>query len=146
MNQKNKSSSQNQNFVNNNKELFEIHIQITREITSKDGDTTIVHVFFTGHCDSPLFHGTTEQEGCDRQEYYPDGSCKIRAEYTLTGIDEGGESCYLHIVNQKKGNDWKPCVYTDSKTLAWLNNSTFTAALEHYTDGLTVHIFLDGTK
>lgn len=146
MNKKNKAASQIQKFMEENKELFEINIQITREISSKDGDTTIVRVYFTGSCDSPLFHGTIEQEGCDTQEYFSDGSCHIRAEYTLVGVDSVNDACCLYIVNQKKGNAWKPSVRTDSKTLAWLNDCTFTAELEHYSGGLTVRIFLDDTK
>ncbi len=146
MNERNHPASRIQKFTSENKELFEIHIQITREITSKDDDTTIVRVYFTGNCNSPLFHGKIEQEGCDTQKYYPDGSCNIRAEYTLVGMDSENDACCLYIVNQKKGNAWKPSIRTDSKALSWLNDCTFTAELEHYTGGLTVRIFLDDAK
>ena len=82
-------------------------------------------------------------EGCDAQEYCAEMGVKMRAEYTLKGLDACGENCSVHIVNQRAGAEWKPTVQTDSPALAWLNDADLTAVLEGGDRELTVRIFAD---
>lgn len=81
--------------------------------------------------------------GCDKQEYQGGVQTKIRAEYTLTGVDMDGKVCSIHIVNQKDGDKWKPVIETGSEALAWLNGADLTAVLEGEKGGLTVRIYAE---
>lgn len=128
-------------FLSGREEILSIRVIITHTETFVESDVQKNHVFFTGYCDTPYFQGTILPGACDEQEYRPDAPPKIRAEYTLTGLDNRGQACSVHIVNQKSGGDWKPAVETDSAALSWLNNADSTAVLEHDAKGLTVRIF-----
>jgi uncharacterized protein len=122
-------------------ELLTIHVVITDRETVSDGDCRKTRIYFTGYCDTEYFHGTVLPGGCDTQEHHMDKLTKVRAEYTLQGVDKEGEKCNIHIVNQKVNGEWKPALETDSKNLAWLNNADMTAVLEGGKEGPTVRIF-----
>ena len=128
-------------FLKGRKEIFTIRVIITHTENDVEGDVQKNNVYFTGYCDTEYFQGTIQPEGCDVQEYYSETDNKMRAEYTLTGLDYRGETCRIHIVNQKKDRDWKPSVQTDSTALEWLNHADLTAVLEYGNGGPTVRIF-----
>ena len=128
-------------FLKGRKEIFTIRVIITHTENDVEGDVQKNNVYFTGYCDTEYFQGTIQPEGCDVQEYYSETDNKMRAEYTLTGLDCRGETCRIHIVNQKKDRDWKPSVQTDSTALEWLNHADLTAVLEYGNVGPTVRIF-----
>lgn len=128
-------------FLKGRKEIFTIRVIITHTENDVEGDVQKNNVYFTGYCDTEYFQGTIQPEGCDVQEYYSETDNKMRAEYTLTGLDCRGETCRIHIVNQKKDRDWKPSVQTDSTALEWLNHADLTAVLEYGNGGPTVRIF-----
>lgn len=128
-------------FLLERKEILAIRVIITHSESVIDGDYGKTNIYFTGYCDSDYFHGTILPGGCDAQEYYKDMLIKIRAEYTLQGIDMEGEQCNIHIVNQIVNGEWKPTITTDSKNLQWLNNADLTAVLEGSNEGPTVRIF-----
>lgn len=128
-------------FLFENREAFAVRIIITRSEETEEKGIRVTRVYFTGYCDSPLFQGVIEGEGCDRQEHCADGGRRLRAEYTLAGTDEEGVPCRIHIVNQWGDEGWTPVVTTDSRALAWMNDSSFAAALEHCPGGLTVRIY-----
>lgn len=65
----------------------------------------------------------------------------MRADYTFKGVDEVGEVCMLHVVNQWSETDWKPVIKTDSEKLSWINEADLTAVLEGDNMGLTVRIY-----
>ena len=71
---------------------------------------------------------------------------KIRAEYTLKGIDQNGKNCSVHIINQKNGDKWKPVIKTDSEALKWINDADLTAVLEMENGGPTVRIYADKNR
>lgn len=131
-------------FLADRREILTIRIIITHVESAMEGDTNKVNVFFTGYCDTEYFQGSVLPEGCDEQEYRLDVQTKMRAEYTLVGLDSNGEQCTIHIVNQKAGDDWKPVVQTDSAALAWMNHADLTAVLEYGDGGPTVRIFGEG--
>lgn len=128
-------------FLFENKEVLAVRVIVTRSEEAVEEGVPVSRVYFTGYCDSPLFQGVIEGEGCDRQEHCPDGSRRLRAEYTLAGMDADGVYCRIHIVNQWGDGDWMPLIKTDSRALAWMNDSAFAAALEHCPGGLTVRIY-----
>lgn len=130
-------------FLADRKEILTIRIIITHTESFTEDGISKADVFFTGYCDNEYFHGTILPGACDKQEYPANMPPRLRAEYTLTGLDHSGQFCSLHIVNQKDGIDWKPVIKTDSTALAWLNHADLTAVLELENAGnsLTVRIF-----
>lgn len=133
-------------FLEDRKEILTIRVIITHTESCMEGNLSKASIFFTGYCDNEYFRGTILPGACDTQEYPADMPPRIRAEYTLTGLDYCRQFCSLHIVNQKDGIDWKPVITTDSEALAWLNHANLTAVLEYENDGkgLTVRIFAQG--
>lgn len=129
-------------FLLERKEILTINVIITDVETIQDGDYRRTKIYFTGYCDTDYFHGAILPDGCDTQEYGLDEQIKIRAEYTLHGIDMENKKCSIHIVNQKDKDEWKPVIKTDSKNLEWLNSANLTAVLEHSKEGPTVRIFV----
>ena len=130
-------------FLANREEILSIRVVITHQESVTDGDVEKLNLFFTGYCDTEYFQGAVIPEGCDAQEYCRGVQTKMRAEYTLVGMDEQGRNCSIHIVNQREGEDFKPVVETDSLSLAWLNRADLTAVLEHGAGGPTVRIYAD---
>jgi len=128
-------------FLLERKELLTIRVIITNKESVTEGDYRKSKIYFTGYCDTGYFHGTILPGGCDTQDYYLDELKMVRAEYTLQGLDIEGETCNIHIVNQKVNGEWKPSLETDSKNLAWLNNGDLTAVLEGSKEGPVVRIF-----
>ncbi|NMA85527.1 MAG: prolyl oligopeptidase family serine peptidase [Epulopiscium sp.] len=122
-------------------ELLTIRVIITSRETVSEGDYRKSKIYFTGYCDTEYFHGTILPGGCDTQEYFLGELTKVRAEYTLQGIDMEGEKCNIHIINQKRNGEWKPAIETDSKNLAWFNNADLTAVIEGSKEGPTVRIY-----
>ncbi len=130
-------------FLADREEILTIQVFITHCEERGAGENWKNDVYFTGYCDTKYFKGAISPEGCDAQEYCAETGVKMRAEYTLTGIDDCGERCSVHIVNQRAGAEWKPVVQTDSPSLAWMNHADLTAVLEGGDGGLKVRIFAD---
>lgn len=130
-------------FLADREEILTIQVFITRCEERGAGEQWKNDVYFTGYCDTKYFKGVITPEGCDAQEYCAETGVKMRAEYTLTGLDPRGESCSVHVVNQRAGTEWKPIVQTDSRALAWMNHADLTAVLEGGDKELKVRIFAD---
>jgi len=128
-------------FLADREEILTIQVFITRCEERGAGEQWKNDVYFTGYCDTKYFRGAITPEGCDAQEYCAETGVKMRAEYTLTGLDVCGESCSVHVVNQRAGTEWKPVVQTDSRALAWMNHADLTAVLEGGDKELKVRIF-----
>lgn len=132
-----------QQFLADREEILTIQVFITRCEERGAGEQWKSDVYFTGYCDTKYFKGAISPEGCDAQEYCAEAGVRMRAEYTLTGIDDCGARCLVHIVNQRAGAEWKPVVQTDSPSLSWLNHADLTAVLEGGGGELKVRIFAD---
>lgn len=131
-----------EHFLDGKQELLTIQVIVTDyEVREKREDYGEAAVYFTGYCHQDTFKGCIIPEGVDIQKQYGDGPVVLRAEYTLVGTDQSGQKCYLHIINQKKGEHYKPEITTDSKELAFLTEADLTATLEDFPGGLTVRIF-----
>ncbi|MCM1027967.1 MAG: alpha/beta hydrolase [Roseburia sp.] len=131
-------------FLLEREELLTIRVIITYTESEERDDCRESRIYFTGYCDTELFHGTVLPGGCDTQKYYKDGSRDICADYTLEGLDRAGERCRIHIVNRDVGGEWRPTIDTDSKALAWLNGADATAVLEGAKEGPVVRIYSCG--
>lgn len=130
-------------FLADREEILSIQVLITRCEERGAGENWKNDVYFTGYCDTKYFRGTIMSEGCDAQTYSAETGVRMRAEYTLKGLDACGESCEVHIVNRQVGAEWKPVVQTNSKALAWLNQADLTAVLEGGSGGPKVRIFAE---
>ncbi|MDE6607445.1 MAG: alpha/beta hydrolase, partial [Lachnospiraceae bacterium] len=130
-------------FLKEREEILTIRVIITHSEKFEEDGVHKTHIYFTGYCDTEYFQGTILPEGCDVREYDPETSEKVRAEYTLAGIDSKGEKCSIRIVNKQGEKDWKPEVETDSPILSWMNHADLTAVLENGNGGPTVRIFAD---
>lgn len=130
-------------FLADREEILTIEVLITHCEERGAGEQWKNDVYFTGYCDTKYFRGAITPEGCDAQEYCAETGVKMRAEYTLKGLDISGESCSVHIVNQRVGAEWKPTVQTDSEALAWMNDADLTAVLEGGGRELKVRIYAD---
>lgn len=130
-------------FLADREEILTIQVFITHCNERGAGEQWKNDIYFTGYCDTKYFRGAITPEGCDAQEYCAETGVKMRAEYTLIGLDASGESCSVHIVNQRAGAKWKPVVQTDSRALAWLNHADLTAVLESGDKELKVRIFAE---
>ena len=131
-----------EHFLNRQEELLTIQVIVTGyEVLKEEEGYREAAVYFTGYCHQDNFKGCIIPEGVDIQKQYGDGPVILRAEYTLVGTDQSGQKCSVHIVNQKKGEHYKPEITTDSKELAFLEDKDLTATLEGFPGGLTVRIF-----
>lgn len=130
-------------FLEEKKEILTINIFITDCEGENVEEKFINKVYFTGYCDNELFKGTVVQGGCDTQEYQDEQLISMHAEYTLVGLDSENKKSYIHIVNEKVGDEWKPVLHTNSNVLKWMNETDFTAVLEHYPYGPKVRIFMN---
>lgn len=129
-------------FLKRKKELLTIRVILTEtRILEKRDDYCKTAVYFTGYCDNDIFKGCILPGAVDIQEQIGDAPKIIRANYSILGVDAKRNACCLHIINQKKGEFFKPSIETDSIELAYLNTSDLTASLEHYPGGLTVRVF-----
>ncbi len=132
-------------FLNGKKEIFAITIIITDIEEKIIGDTKKTDIYFTGYTKSSCFTGTILPGGCDAREAVGGVETKVRAEYTLDGVDMAGKHCKVHIVNQWGETDWKPVIDTDSEKLAWLNDAKCSAVLEAG-EGLVIRVYTDIKK
>lgn len=131
-----------EHFLNHQEELLTIQVIVTGyKVLKEEENYREAAVYFTGYCHQDNFKGCIIPEGVDVQKQYGDAPAILRAEYTLVGTDQSGQKCSVHIINQKKGEYYKPELTTDSKELAFLMEKDLTATLEGFPGGLTVRIF-----
>lgn len=130
-------------FLLQRQEILTIDVQIIGKQVRREGYERQVAIFFMGTCDTPYFKGEILPGAEDVQDFEGDQCVSMRAEYTLEGVDDGGQQCQIHIVNREVDGEWKPTAETDSGSLAFLNGADLTAALESFEGGLTVRIFVD---
>lgn len=100
----------------------------------------IQDVHFTGYCEGDLFTGTII-EGVDHQIYKGDDCLQMLAEYTFDGVDAEGTRCKLSVTNKWDGEDWKPVISTEDKSLYWLNDADLTAVVENGKLGPTIRVY-----
>lgn len=129
-------------FLQGHREILCIRVHITGCEEKQEGEETVCYVHFEGDCENEYFQGRILPGAVDEQHYRQGQQVSICAAYELEGKDCKGNACKIGIVNRKAADGcFRPRVQTDSPELAFLNNSKLLAALEFYTDGLTVRIF-----
>lgn len=129
-------------FLEGKREVLTIQVIVTHACTLEKTDAYVKYgVYFGGWCDTETLRGTILPGAVDVQTKVGDEPARLRAEYTLEGLDPAGKLCRVHVVNQKRGRFYRPVIDTDSEALGWMNGHEFVAALEGFDGGLTVRIF-----
>ncbi len=102
---------------------------------------TVQYLPFTGESQTPWFRGAVEPGACDRQEKRPGWPWHCRADYYLTGEDYTGAPCRLHVVNEDKGQGWRPSVRAGGGALSFLADAQPETVVENRPKGPLVRIF-----
>lgn len=129
-------------FLCGRKEVMCFRIILTHRESESEGEKTVKKIFFTGYCDSDYYKGTILPGGVDRQTYVGNERTDICAEYEFDGVDSSGERCRLSVINRFGEKDWEPKITTDSSTLKWMNDTSFTAVIEHGKVGPVIRVFM----
>lgn len=130
-------------FLEGKKEILTIQIFLMNKAVIKEYEGyNETAVYFTGYCDNEYFKGAILPGAKDVQTQTGTDAVVPRAEYTLSGIDFEGNICQINIVNERKGEFFRPRITTDSPVLSYLNHAELTAVLEGFERGLTVRIFI----
>lgn len=126
-------------------EIFRLHIHVTEENRFDTETNTINMVLFDGTCEGNYFNGKILNGGVDTQIYEKDGAGTLSARYMLSGMDKEGVPCHLFIVNNgivgKEETHTTPRVYTDSKSLKWLETEELAGKIIMENDELIISIF-----
>lgn len=129
-------------FLEGKKEILTIQVFLMNKAVLRECEGyKETAVYFTGYCDNEYFKGAILPGAKDVQTQTGTDAVVPRAEYTLSGTDFEGNICKINIVNERKGEFFRPRIKTDSPALSYLNNAELTAALEEFENGLTVRIF-----
>jgi alpha/beta superfamily hydrolase len=98
---------------------------------------------FGGYCDNKYFKGVILPGGYDNMKN-DNGEKTLSARYMLAGKDYSGDSCHIFIENNtKQGATYSlPKIYTDSKALAYLNDSELIGYLDKTDKQFIVRIYI----
>ena len=131
--------------VNNLKEILSIKITGVQESSTVNCDTTRSAGFiaFGGYCDNSFFKGEILPGGFDSIKK-ENGITTLSARYMLVGTDSKGDSCSVFIENNAiQGAIYtRPKIFTDSKTLDFLNTSELIGHLDMSNNQFYVRIYI----
>lgn len=119
-----------------------IHVICEEAYSVAGRKSDIVMIPFTGTAESPYFNGKIIGTGVDTQKISKEGHAFLSARYMLEGKDCDNCNCRIFVENQ--GDDMNCCtpkVVTDSKVLAWLEDTPLKAVVEPSEGGVTVTIY-----
>jgi alpha/beta superfamily hydrolase len=102
---------------------------------------------FGGYCDNQYFKGKVLPGGFDNMKKI-DGVATLSTRYVLEGTDKNGQVCKMFIENNAlQGSSYSsPTVFTDSKALAFLNDSPLVGYLDKSNHEFRVRIFVREPK
>ena len=120
---------------------LKIRLLDTHEVASDR--VKIVQIPFEGTAEGEYFRGDILPGAVDTQTVYPDGTGRLSARYTLSGIDPEGMPCKLYIDNTAElgSEETHPTVVTDSPALSFLMESELTGRLQIKEDGIVITIY-----
>lgn len=130
-----------------NEEVLTINIEVTgaEEVKGNKGETCMIS--FKGTCDCKNFKGDVLPTGIDTQREYYGEYRTLSARYIMVGTDCDGQPCRIFIENNGEmvgGEIGKttPRILTDSKALAYLEESELYGTIEGIEKGVRIHIFM----
>ncbi|MBQ7991201.1 MAG: DUF3237 domain-containing protein [Oscillospiraceae bacterium] len=120
-------------------EILRINVIIDESYSVK-GKCMVNMVLFHGEAHSDLFSGKILPGGVDTQIYSEDKSL-ISAKYILEGTDKSGGQCRIFIHNRTSSDGkLRPAIITDSKSLAYLQDSRLWSEIIPTDDGVDIRI------
>lgn len=125
-----------------NEPVLTLKIQLLESYYIASEKKRVCQILFNGHAEGEYFQGDILPGAVDTQMIEPDGSGILNARYTLKGKDASGESCLLFIENTADLGESviRPKIVTDSRQLAWMNDSRFSGLMNVDGDSLTIEI------
>lgn len=131
--------------LENCKEILAISItdvKVSSEVIC-DNDRAASYLAFNGYCDNDYFKGVILPGAFDNMKQQ-NSEKTLSARYMLVGTDCKGDSCHIFIENNaKQGATYTlPTVFTDSKALAYLNNSELIGYLDNTNNQFYVRIYI----
>lgn len=125
-------------------ELFKVYVNVleTKEVVSKAA--TIRMILFDGYCKGEYFNGEIQESAVDTQVTAQDGKTKLSARYILKGEDNQNNPCQVFIENNAEITEGiiytQPKIYTDSKSLEWIEDINWRGRIENIGDQLVIII------
>lgn len=125
-----------------NEPVLTLKIQLLESYYIASEKKRVCQILFNGHAEGEYFQGDILPGAVDTQMIEPDGSGILNARYTLKGKDASGENCLLFIENTADLGEsvTRPKIVTDSRQLAWMNDSRFSGLMNVDGDSLTIEI------
>lgn len=131
--------------------IFTVHVQIvdTVKLNNNDGDSVFM-LSFKGHVTGDYFNGEILDGGVDTQIIGRFGDRHtLSARYMLEGKDHTGELCKIYIENNGNINNklmhalfrTHPKITTNSKALAFLNDTILVAEGVSTESGIDINIY-----
>ena len=125
-----------------NEPVLTLKIQLLESYYIVSEKKRVCQILFNGHAEGEYFQGDILPGAVDTQMIEPNGSGILNARYTLKGKDASGENCLLFIENTADLGEsvTRPKIVTDSRQLAWMNDSRFSGLMNVDGDSLTIEI------
>lgn len=124
-------------------ELLKIYVNLleTQEVLSQNA--VIRMISFDGYAQGEYFSGEIQKGGVDTQ-IIKEGRTSLSARYILKGIDDCKEPCQIFIENNAQSDgeitDTTPVLYTDSKSLKWIEDEKWRGRMESIDGQLVITI------
>ena len=130
-------------FLLGREEILTVDVRLIKPFrVVKEGSKTTVTLPFEGMARGNYFEGVIQPGAADVQER--DGGTPVHfcADYTITGVDCAGAGCSIHVTNETDdGVHWQPTLTTDSRALAFLNETPAFCVFESRKGGPIIHLY-----
>lgn len=128
------------------KEILTIDVNITgfEEVKGKNGEACMI--LFDGTAEGSGFKGVIGPSGVDTQKQVYGKERFLSARYILTGTDADGKECRIFIENNGSFDangdiTTHPLIYTNSKSLAWMETAEIYGKIEGKEGGVRIHLY-----
>lgn len=139
---KNMERKAGKNFM---EEILRVYVMIEESFTVNGQKTNVNMLHFSGRAEGPYFKGIILPHGIDLQRGAVGQAMSLSARYMLEGEDNVGNKCRLFIENNGSNNDagemvTRPVIVTDSKALAWMEDTELIGSLSFEEGLVIIHI------
>ena len=128
-------------------EILTIQVEIKNVLEVTGKSATVRMILFEGEAKGPYFSGKILPGGVDTQREDTGLPLRLSARYILEGMDCDGKPCRIFIENQGEADSTGqvqrtvPNIITDSKCLAWMEQTALTGRITPWEKGVVIHIF-----
>lgn len=123
--------------------ILDIDVKTADAFELKGNTSDIIMIPFGGTAGGKYFNGNIIGCGVDTQRRGKNGIAYLSARYMLDGTDCTGKKCRIFIENNTNDSGGlTPIIVTDSKALAYWENSELSAEIFPAEGGVNVKIYL----